>query len=574
MDTVYVDIDDEITALIDKIKASDSKVVALVLPKRASVLQSIVNMKLLKLSADNDKKRVVLITGEAGLLPLAGAVGLYVAKSLGTKPEVPPGPNMALAGETETIDEDIKLPLADEEEEAPDLTKKVTTNTPVGVLADALPESINGPKHLRDVETLELDNEPEAAAVEASKEEPKGKKAKEPKLKKDKHLKVPNFNRFRWVLVGGILLIAALVVFGIFAFLVWPKATIDIKTNASNVNTTLQLTLDPQASSLNLSSGDIPANTASEQKTFSQTVNTTGQQNEGTAANGTVIMNAGACSGTVPNPVPAGTSLSSNSLTYITQQDATFSPATQGHNCSWESNSVQIAAANPGSNYNTANSATFTVTGFPSVTATGSATGGTDNIVQVVSQNDVNAATTKITSTDTSAIKQSLINQLRGQGLYPIEVTFAAGSPQVSANPTVGTASPTVTVTETISYTMYGVKKSDLNTALNANIKSQTANGQNILTNGLTQSGFKQLNASGTNDTVSLSALAVVGPNISVSKIKKDVAGRSPQAIISIIKNNPNVTTVTVRLSPFWVTRAPKNTAKIFIQVAKPSQSV
>ena len=70
-DTIYIDIDEEITGIIDKVRASDGKIVALVLPKRASVLQSIVNMKLLKRSADEAKKHLVLITSEAGLLPLA-----------------------------------------------------------------------------------------------------------------------------------------------------------------------------------------------------------------------------------------------------------------------------------------------------------------------------------------------------------------------------------------------------------------------------------------------------------------------------------------------------------------------
>ena len=46
-DTVYIDIDDEITSVIDKVISSKAKTVALVLPKRASVFQSVVNMKLL-----------------------------------------------------------------------------------------------------------------------------------------------------------------------------------------------------------------------------------------------------------------------------------------------------------------------------------------------------------------------------------------------------------------------------------------------------------------------------------------------------------------------------------------------
>ena len=60
-DTIYIDVDEEITGIIDKIQESDKKVVALVLPKRASVFQSIVNLKLLKRAAEKNSQNLVLI---------------------------------------------------------------------------------------------------------------------------------------------------------------------------------------------------------------------------------------------------------------------------------------------------------------------------------------------------------------------------------------------------------------------------------------------------------------------------------------------------------------------------------
>ncbi|HET7827321.1 MAG TPA: hypothetical protein VFK97_00440, partial [Candidatus Saccharimonadales bacterium] len=91
-EVIYIDVDDEITSIIDKVENAKEKVVALVLPKRAASLQSIVNMKLLKRSADQVDKSPVLITSEAALLPLAGAAGLYVSKNLQSPPEVPHAP--------------------------------------------------------------------------------------------------------------------------------------------------------------------------------------------------------------------------------------------------------------------------------------------------------------------------------------------------------------------------------------------------------------------------------------------------------------------------------------------------
>ncbi len=91
-DTIYIDIDDEITSIIDKVGAAKHKIVALVLPKRASALQSVVNMKLLKRTAEGQSKKIVLITSEPSLLPIAGGVGLYVAKTLQSKPAIPTPP--------------------------------------------------------------------------------------------------------------------------------------------------------------------------------------------------------------------------------------------------------------------------------------------------------------------------------------------------------------------------------------------------------------------------------------------------------------------------------------------------
>ena len=73
-------------------------------------------------------------------------------------------------------------------------------------------------------------------------------------------------------------------------------------------------------------------------------------------------------------------------------------------------------------------------------------------------------------------------------------------------------------------------------------------------------------------DQVTLATQAEVGPNISTDQIKKEAAGKSPQAIISAVKSNPDVTSVTIRLSPFWVSSAPCCASKITVNIAKPSQ--
>ena len=308
--TIYVDVDDEITALIDKVRKSDGRVVALVLPKRATVLQSIVNMKLLKRSADSEKKRLVLVTSESGLMPLAGAVGLHVAGSLTSRPEIPPPPLISPA-DSEPIDEDSPLTLDDSEGD--NLKAKGATSMSVGELAAAANQSIPSKKAPDALDTLELDNEEKPL-------EPK-KDAKAAKTKKDKHLKVPNFDRFRWLLVLITVVLIAIIVLGVLALDVWPHASIYIKTNAGTVNTDLTLNLDSTVHQPDYTAGNLPAQIVQEQKTFTQTVNTTGQKNAGNSATGQVTFVD--CSSTLSAiDIPAGTGITYNNLTYITQSSA------------------------------------------------------------------------------------------------------------------------------------------------------------------------------------------------------------------------------------------------------------
>ncbi|MDP2587406.1 MAG: hypothetical protein Q8P33_01355, partial [bacterium] len=76
--SLYLDLDDEITAVIDRICAVESDDVTVVIPKGAVVTQSIVNLKLLKRAVERAKKNVVLVTrDETGQL-LATRAGFSV----------------------------------------------------------------------------------------------------------------------------------------------------------------------------------------------------------------------------------------------------------------------------------------------------------------------------------------------------------------------------------------------------------------------------------------------------------------------------------------------------------------
>lgn len=560
-DIIYIDIDDEITTVIDKVRGSGSKVVALVLPKRAATLQSIINMKLLKRASDESKKNLVLITTETGLLPLAGAVGLHVAATPNSRPEIPASP--VFSNDEEQIDETDELL----DDELPAATLATAGTMPIGQLADAATAKPVKPGIDSGIETVELDNidaTPPASAASPV--------AKQPKPKKDKKLAVPNFDRFRLILILGVVLILLLSIGGYVALAVLPKATIDIKTNASNINTDVDFSLNTKATSLNTATQIVPAMQVQTQKTLTGNAPATGQKNNGDKAGGQVTMNAGSCSANIPANLPSGTGLSANGKTYITQNQTTFTPAQQGNRCVYRSSgNTDIKAQSGGASSNVENGTSFTVAGRSEITATGSASGGTDDIKTIIAQADIDAAKAKIAAT-TSA-QDELSSQLEDQNLYAIEATYTAGNPATTNSAEVGNEASTVTVTQTITFTMLGASLDDIKKLVTEDIKSQIdASAQGILSEGITQTAFKLKEATVTGAAMNVQTTAEVGPDINVSTVASNAAGKKSNEIRSSIQSNPDVTDVTVKLSPFWVTKAPK-ASKITVNVAKPSNA-
>ena len=103
-DVIYIDVEDDITAIIGKVKDAKEKIVALVPPKRIGVLQSAVNLRLLARAAGQNDKRLVLISNNSALLALASAAKIPVAKNLQSKPELAEIPALDVDDGEDVID--------------------------------------------------------------------------------------------------------------------------------------------------------------------------------------------------------------------------------------------------------------------------------------------------------------------------------------------------------------------------------------------------------------------------------------------------------------------------------------
>lgn len=538
-DVIYLDVDDEITAIIEKVQSSSSKIICLVLPKRASVFQSIVNMKLLKRTAASSKKNIVLITSEQNILPLAGAVGLHVARTLQTKPIIPDAPSETLG--PVTVDE---IEVDDEISPA----KSAVTAAALKPVTDQ-------------EETIELDDEPNVYTSKASKQ------------KVNKKLKVPDFNKFRTKLLLGGGLLALLIIAFIFASVVLPKATVVIKTNNTEIASEITVTSSPSISELDAEDGQVRGALKEFKKTEVQKVPATGQKDMGTKAEGNATITIQvSCTTAQPASIPSGTTISSGNLSFITQAPASFTyTGTTGTppnvQCSWKSNSVNVTADKAGDQYNLS-PRDYSVAGYSNATAKGNAmSGGTSRIVKVVSQKDIDDTKQKIIDAIAPTANQETSKLLAADNFFALTDTFVTKDPIVTSSPGVDAEAEEVTVSVTLSFTMAGAEKSDLEKLLEAELKTKIdVSQQKILNNGLDNAAVAISNKKPNGETTfRLQTRAETGVEQNEADIKQAIAGKKKSEAETTIKARQGVQEVTVEYSPFWVSKVPEKQSKITV---------
>jgi hypothetical protein len=534
-DVIYVDIEDDITSVIDKVKNAKAGIVALVPPKRIGVLQSVVNLKLLQRAATGAKKRLVLITSDQALVGLAASLAVPVAKNLQSRPEIPK--SAATTAATEEVINGEELPVGE-------LAK--TSDQPMELTGFPAPA-----------------DKPAAAAIAT----PFAAKAAARAPRKG--TTVPDFDKFRkkLFLIGGAG--ALLLVFLVWAIFFAGKATVAITANTNIVNISKNLVLRPDAK-LDAAQGIAPAVVKEVKKTSSQDFTPTGKKDVGEKATGTVKYSNDSLSSVT---VPAGTSLQSSSgLVFNTVADVTVPGAGLG-SCGGKacivngSASGDVIAAEPGSKYN---GATGSVSGAPDGLAASfsSATGGgTDKTVTVVAQSDVDKAYEKLEAQDSNKVKAELKKQF-DKNIVVIDESFAIEPGDPASAPAVGQEATTAKLSAVTTYRLVGIARSDLRAILDAYTKSQIAGDKNqkIYESGDESVSFTEFSQNDDGYKVKARATAQVGPNIDEKALANRLTGKRAGEVQQLLENVQGVEDVNVTFSPFWVTKTPKKADKITIK--------
>lgn len=550
-DVIYVEPEDDITDIILKIENSKEKIVALVPPKKAGVFRSVVNIKLIAKAGVTAQKTVVLVTVDPSIVKLAAATKLPVTKDLQSAPVVP---------KVEGLEE--------EEPEEEELVE----------------ESDGTVETMEDVEELKAPHSEEAEGETEEKDDAdEGEEKKPKKAAKNKKKAGLSGNKFidwfklhkKLAIFGGIAAV------GLVALLVWmfgfaPAVDITVAIKTDQKNFSENVTFTDNLADENAKEGKFYLEQKKVDTTQEINFEATGQKNRGEKATGEVTVSAvfDAAGAVAINP---GTTFTINGLSYAASENKNLAWGGDEDECENDkkivggkiqcliSETVSVTAVEGGSKYNIPASSTgWSTVASINVYSKSAMSGGTDDVITVVQQSDVEKAKTELTSTKEEEYKNKLYETIDDK-YYVIESTFEVSTSTATATPAVdeevksGTQ-PVLKATTTAS--VYVIDKVKLEEFIRE--KADLEDDQKIYDiKDIYIDNIAQI-ASGA--TTKLKAQYYIGPKITETEVVDKIKGRGLGDAQREIRDIYGVSNVTIDPSYPWVMTVPSDSNKVSIR--------
>ena len=570
-ETIYIEPSDDITDILSRIKASDKKIIALVPPKKPTVLLSSVNIKLIARAAKSAKKAIVLVTTNDSLTKLAMTANLPVAPSLKSRPVMP--------GESPIKNEEKPKGEEPEDEEAE---------------SDEDDQDEDGEEDSEDEDDDEDsgdddEEESEKSSKVAKKSEKKPVKKSEKSEKEYGNAFVAFLAQHKiWIIIGAVALVV-LILFLIWAFTIAPRVKVSVSVRTASGNFSENVTFTKKSDDESSSTGSFYLREEKIEKDQAVKFTATGKKDMGEHASGDLVVYAnlfGAGDEGQTTTVPEGTVFYYNSMQYRATSSATLS--WDGDDTSvcenkgsvsglkeWKrtgclkSAKISIKAAAPGEDYNVSDDQASGWTTDVAVNAynQGEISGGTSNIVTVVQQSDVDLALDKLKSESTSIDKEELYSKLSDTAM-PVEATFKITTSDPQTTPAIGEevkegVTPQVS-TKTVSsvYTIDRVRVEEFITN-----KANLEEGKRLYSFG---EPFIEYFAEGSNETYTgkLQTTYKVGPEISETEVLDKIRGEKIGRIEPILKDAfSGISSAKIEKSYFWVNSIPNDENKVEINL-------
>ena len=564
-DTFYIEPEDDITDIINHIKASKQKIIALVPPKKLNVLRSSINLKLIARTAKMHDKAIVVVTTDPTLMKMAALSNLPFAKNLSSRPTLP----------SEFNEADLEYPIKakksglNEEIEINEKAAPASSVSRVRTANETAASRTNSTTTLAKNSTINLDSEEVAKTndEEDSDNQPK-------KILTLDSLK----NRIIIGVVAAVLLIGSFV----WAFILAPaaKISVKIKTIAENFSENVSFVTDAkQAVSKD---GKFFLETASLEKNSEVEFEATGEKNVGDKATGELRLIAtfdmSTTTATASRPdvatVPQGSAFAYRNLNFLTNQEVKISWDGSISNCDAGRHSgkcqvaktVKATAIEGGAKYNIEavssgwQSSVAGVEGY----ANSAFKGGTDKIQKIVTASDITKAKEKLTEAD--GVKEELFEKVPSDDIkiedsYKKVTADPTSSPAVDQPTENGKAKLTAKTTYSVNY----VDKAAIEEYVKSVVSTRLGSDQKIYETG--NIFIEKFQNNNNSVTAKIKATLKTGPEVTEQSVLEKSLGKKVGEVTTLIKSINGVSDVEVNTSFPWVRQIPNDANKVSIKI-------
>ena len=583
-DVIYIEPEDDITDIIAKVKNAKTKIVALVPPKKAGVLRSVVNFKLIAKTALQHNKTVVLISTDENLVKFAQSVKMPVAKSLSSKPQL-------------ATDDEAEFGDADEESDIIEEEPETETSTSKSEKKDVKSDREKSHKDDKKVEAVKV-KKPEEVVTEDEIDEEADTDKKVAKKKSNQ--KVPNIKKYRTQIIIGSVFAVIMVVVLIWAFAFAPaaKVVVHVRTSDQGFSETIKLTTDQDKEDID--AGIFYMEEKAIEKTASADFEATGEVDKGTKASGTLTVKRTSPVSIVGNgrdaiTIPVGTKFTYNGLTYVSTAASTLR-AVDGKDFDTDTckvstslvatcdlskdvtTTVKIEAIENGDKYNMGAVNSGWTASISGATPTSSAaiSGGSSKIVKIVSKDDLAAAEENLDITGESDAKKELIDENSDDAIV-IKSSFNIENGQLSSSPALGEEVHGDTkpkVTKKTTYKVYTVSRDAVSQYIEKTVEEGL--GDDTRTVYATGAGkdeekviafFESYKNNNGEYTAKLKSTVKIGPRVTPEMISEKILGQKVGQVRTMLTSINGVADVEINRSYFWVTKIPSDINKVEIEI-------
>jgi len=561
--TIYLDIDEEITSIVERLKKSEAKEIILVVPRKAILLQSIVNLKILRKEADRLKKKIVINTSDKIGKNLSEKVGFVVHKKFEDRFKIQDR-NKLNAFESGV-------------EQQPAEGKKFIEQVKSIKIMDIVEKKEKGLK----VEDKKNKIEDEFFNVE--KKVDKVDKEPESILNKTQFLKTTNETKKKTIsLIPSLnakfflgFLIVCFVITILIGLIVLPKAEIILTPRTEPIISNLEITIDKNIQTSDFQTNKIPGRLISVQKEKEKEFTATGKKKIYEKAKGIItVYNEWGIS---PQTLVANTRFLSKEGKIFRTTKTIKVPGfkrIEGNDIPGTIE-VEVVAAGAGEEYNI-NPTSFTIPGFEGSPKYASIYGRSAEAMKggkigeaiVVSKDDLEKAKEFLSQ----GIKEETIAAIKKEasekGFELLDGAIQEVEIEYIPNVEVGTIAEKFSLkAKSFAQAMIFSKEEVKKMALE-NLFSKLSEQKEIISKDeIFNYGDPTLDISTGQMTLPVNLEGIVRWKIDPSLIKEDLLGKNEGELKEYLSNLKEIEKAKVSFWPFWVERVPLTTNRVYISI-------